>query len=544
VRLTARIASVIRSVFGNRDLRRIELAFVAFNAAEWGVWIAMLVYAYGRGGATEAGIVAVVQLAPAAVFAPVAAGLGDRFPPARVLAFAYAVQAVSLGATGAALLAGAPAPLSYALAAVAATAVTLTRPAQAALVPALARVPDELTAANVVSGWIESVSLVGAPAATGVLLSVGSPGVVFAAMAGVSVLGGLVVLPVKGPPAAASGREATPLRALRLVREEPEARLLLGLLAAESVAIGALDVVYVVLAVSLLGLGGSGAGYLNAAFGAGGVLGIAATAALVGRRRLTPALAAGALAWGVAFVALGADPRTATAFTLLVVAGAGRIVVDVAGRTLLQRIAPVDLLARVFGLLEGLSMAALAAGSLLTPLLVALAGGRAAVIGVGAVLPAALLLAGARLLAIDRRATVPVVELSLLRSLPLFAPLGPPELESLARELQPLEARAGEEVVREDEPGERFYVIADGELEVSAGGRPLRVLRRGDSFGEIALLRSVPRTATVKALTPSRLYALGRGAFLAAVGAHADVGAEAERVMGERLAAGQATIAP
>jgi len=419
--------------------------------------------------------------------------------------------------------------------------VTLTRPAQAALVPALARAPEELTATNVVSGWIESVSLVAAPAATGVLLAVGSPGVVFAVMAGLSVLGWLVVAPVEGPPAA--GTETTPLRALRLVREEPEARLLLGLLAAESVAIGALDVVYVVLAVSLLGLGGSGAGYLNAAFGAGGVLGIAATAALVGRRRLTPALAAGAIAWGVAFAVVGASPRVATAFALLVVAGAGRIVVDVAGRTLLQRISPVDLLARVFGLLEGLSMAALAVGSLLT-LLVALAGGRAAVIGVGAVLPVALLLGSARLLAIDRRATVPVVELLLLRSLPLFAPLGPPELEALARELVPLEAAPGEEVVREGEPGDLFYAVADGELEVSAGSRRLGTLRRGDSFGEIALLRSVPRTATVRALTPARLYALSRAPFLAAVAAHPGVGGEAGRVVGERLAAGQATIAP
>ncbi len=257
-----------------------------------------------------------------------------------------------------------------------------------------------------------------------------------------------------------------------------------------------------------------------------------------------PPLAAGALVWGGAFLVLGASPQTATAFALLAVAGAGRLVVDVAGRTLLQRISPVDLLARTFGLLEGLSMAALAVGSLLTPLLVALAGGRAAVIGVGAVLPAALLLGGSRLLAIDRRATVPVVELSLLRSLPLFAPLGPPELESLARELVAVEAPAGEAIVREGEPGELFYAVADGELEVTAGGRALRLLRRGDSFGEIALLRSVPRTATVRASTPVRLYALARGPFLAAVAAHPIAGGEAERMVGERLAAGQATIAP
>jgi Cyclic nucleotide-binding domain len=242
------------------------------------------------------------------------------------------------------------------------------------------------------------------------------------------------------------------------------------------------------------------------------------------------------------FAIIGADPRVATAFALLAVAGTGRIVVDVAGRTLLQRIAPVDLLCRVFGLLEGLSMAALAVGSLLTPLLVALAGGRAAVIGVGAILPVALLLVGPRLLAIDRRADVPVVELALLRSIPLFAPLGPPELESLARELRPVEAAADEELVREGEPGD-LYVVADGELEVSVEGRPFRSLGRGECFGEIALLRSVPRTATVTARTDARLYALAREPFLAAVAAHPGTAIEAERVVSERLAAGQATIA-
>ena len=189
-------------------------------------------------------------------------------------------------------------------------------------------------------------------------------------------------------------------------------------------------------------------------------------------------------------------------------------------------------------------MAALAVGSLLTPLLVAIAGGRAAVIGVGCVLPAALLLAGGRLLAIDRRATVPVVELSLLRSLPLFAPLGPPQLESLARELVPMDAAPGEEVVHEGEPGELFYAVADGELEVSVDGRALRTLQRGDSFGEIALLHSVPRTATVRAATQARLYALARAPFLAAVAAHPLAAEEAERAVGERLAAGQATIVP
>ena len=139
---------------------------------------------------------------------------------------------------------------------------------------------------------------------------------------------------------------------------------------------------------------------------------------------------------------------------------------------------------------------------------------------------------------------MPVVEISLLRSLPLFAPLGAPELEGLAHGLEETSVPAGTSVVREGEPGDRFYVVAEGELEVDSGGRELRQLQRGDGFGEIALLRDVPRTATVTARTDSRLYALGKARFLASVGSHPRATREADRLIRERLPAPQATIAP
>ena len=267
---TGRVLRVVGSVFSNPLLRRVELAFAAFNAGEWGVWIALLVFAYAHGGATTAGLVALAQLLPAGIFAPLAATLGDRYRPARVLTVGYAAQGVALAAT-----------------AVAATAVTITRPAQAALLPALARTPDELTATNVVSGWIESVSVLAPPAAAGLLLAWSGPGAVFAVMA-VLVLGGAaLVAGIRGPEPAAPSASHTgvldeTVDGLRLLAREPGSRLLVAVLGAQYLVIGALDVLFVVLAVSVLGLGGSGAGYLNAAFGAGGVVGIAATAALVG----------------------------------------------------------------------------------------------------------------------------------------------------------------------------------------------------------------------------------------------------------------------
>jgi hypothetical protein len=535
----AQIPRVFSIVLRNRDLRRVELAFAAFNGAEWAVWIAMLVYAYGQGGATEAGIVGFVQLVPAGLFAPFAASLADRRRPALVLATGYLAQASAMAATAAALLTGAPAPVTYAFAALAATLVTVTRPTQAALVPGLARSADELTATNVVSGWIESVSMLAAPAAAGVLLAVGSPGVVFVVMAALTLLGMLAVLPIQGPPAAPHAREAH----VSALSSERIPRLLIAFLGAQYVLIGALDVLFVVLAIGVLGLGESGAGYLNAAFGAGGTLGIAATVALVGRRHISVPMAGGAFAFSIAFVVIGLWPTTVGAFALLALAGAGRSLFDVAGRTLLQRSVPAHVLARIFGLLESLSMAGLAAGSLLVPALVALGGTRAALISLGALLPLGALLAGKRLLALDRHATVPIVEISLLRSLPIFAPLGVPTIESLARSLEELDVKAGDVVITTGEPGDRFYAIAEGRFEVLVAGERVAVLERCNGFGEIALLKDVPRVADVAALTPGKLYALAKREFVSAVTGHPAAAAEGERLVRERMPA-EATMAP
>jgi predicted MFS family arabinose efflux permease len=520
---------VVSSVFANAALRRVELAFVAFNAGEWGVWIAMLVYAYDRGGATTAGLVALAQLVPAALFAPFAATLGDRHRPGRVLALAYAAQAAALAATAATLLGDGPPLLAYALGAVAATAVTVTRPAQAALLPSLARTADELTATNVVSGWVESVSVLGAPALAGLLLGWHGAGAVFAVMAALLLVGCYLVAPIAGPDPV--GEDEGRPGVLRLLLERPGLRMLVALLGAQYLVIGALDVLFVVLAVSVLGIGGSGAGYLNAAFGAGGVAGIAVTAALVGRARFVPPLAAAVAVWAASFVALGARPSTVAAFALLAVAGAGRSVFDVAGRTLLQRVAPTDVLARVFGALEAVSMVGLALGAVLAPLLVNTVGARTAIVAVGLTLPLALVLSLGALRALDAGGAAHVVEIALLRSIPIFAPLGAPALEGLARSLRPLTVSAGTDVVRLGEEGSEYYVIADGELSVSVG----RTLRRGDGFGEIALLAGVPRTATVTAIGDAQLYALAQDDFLSAVTGHHAARAEADRLVRERL---------
>ncbi len=534
----AQVGAAVATVFRNRELRRVELAFAGFNCAEWGVWIAILVYAYGQGGATTAGLVALAQLLPAGLFAPFAATLADRRSAARILVLGYAAQAVAMAATAAALFASAPPLVIYALAAVAATAITVTRPTQAALTPALARTPRELTATNVVSGLVESTSVLAAPALVGVLLAVGSPAVAVAAMAAFALAAVVLAAGLPGRAPIGSGEDsplADALAAFRLLARDPESRVLVALLGLQYVAIGALDVLFVVLAIGVLDLGGSGAGYLNAAFGAGGVAGIAVTAALIDGKRLAGPLIAAVGLWSAAFAVIGLRPSAVGAFLLLGAAGAARSLFDVAGRTLLQRTAQTEALARVFGVLEALSMAGLAAGSLLAPALIGLGGARAAFLGVGAVLPAAAVVFGRRLARIDRRATIPVVEIALLRSLPMFGALGSVELEGLARSLEPVSVVGGTTIIRAGEIGDRFYMVGDGEVEVSAPGVDAK-LGRGQGFGEIALLKDVARTATVVACTDALLYALAKAPFLAAVTGSAESARLAERMVDERLA--------
>lgn len=523
------VGYVMSTLAHNAQLRRVQAAFVTHNCGEFGSWVAMLVYAYSQGGVTESGVVATLLLIPAAVFAPVMTVVARRIPLGTTLVAAYVAQAVACALVAVALYAGAPKLVVYLLLVGPSVAFTMTRPTQSAFTPSLARTPEELTATNVVSGWIESASIFAAPALAGVFLTLGSEATVFGAVA-VGCLGGAVlVAPLRGLGGTMSsdgddgedGEDESVRGGLAFVRGDPQARLLLLLLAAQSIAIGAIDVLAVELAIGGLGRGEDWAGYLTAADGAGGIIAVAVTARLVGLTRLAPALVGALGLWSLAFLGLAVVPGAVAALVLLAVSGGARATFDVAGRTLLQRVARPDLLARVFGLLEGAQMAALAVGSLLAPILVAIGGLTLAFVVLAALLPLFALVAGRRLLDIDRHATVPVVEVALLRSMALFAPLSPPILESLARALEPVAARAGDEIIREGDRGDRFYVIADGELEIVRGGRVIATRSRGDGFGEIALMYDVPRTATVRAVTNARLYALESEVFLVAVTGHA-----------------------
>jgi MFS family permease len=529
-----------RSLTRTRALLRVLGGYALFTLNEYAVWIAMLVYAYSRGGATTAGLVALAQLAPAAVVAPVAATLADRRSPVIMLAGGYLVQAAAMAATAAAIIAGAPLA-AYAAAVATATAVTTTRPAQSTLIPSIASTPDQLTAANVVVAWVEATGIAASGLLAGVLIALAGVGSVFVVCAGLAVVAALLTaglrVPALAPPEGAAAALTGLGEGLGLAVRRPRLRLMLALLTAEAVVVGALDLLFVILAIGVLGRPQAWAGYLNFAYGVGGVLAATVSVALVGRRLGAPILAA-ALVFSGTLAALAFGLGVGWTVALLAVVGASRALLDVASRTLLQRSVPARLIGQIFGLLEGLTMAGLALGALLVPLLVYLGGSRAALLGVAAVLPLAAAIGGRALFGLDAGAPVPVVEIALLRSLPLFAELPAPAIEGLAAALVPIHLPAGAVLIREGDPGDAYYAIAAGELDVRQDGRFLRRCGRGEGVGEIALLRAVPRTATVTAHTPATVYELDRDPFLTAVLGHAPTRRQADSIADTRLAAG------
>jgi MFS family permease len=536
----ARRLGAFRALAGNKALRRVVGGYALFILTEYSVWIAMLVYAYSRGGATVAGLVALAQLVPAALLAPIFAALADRRSPVVLLAGGYLVQAAGMGATAAAIAGGVPLA-AYAAAVVASTAVTATRPAQSTLIPSLAVTPDQLTAANVVVSWVEAAGIAVAGSLTGVLIWLTGVAGVFAVCAVLGAVAALLVVRLQVPALTAPEEQAAPVTAgltasMRLAVRQPRLRLMLALLTAEAAVVGALDLLFVILAVTVLGRSQAWAGYLNSVYGAGAILAAAVSVLLVGRRLGMPILGAALLLSG-ALATLAAGLGLGGTVALLTVVGASRALLDVASRSLLQRSVPTQSLGQVFGLLEGLTMAGLAIGAVLVPILVHLGGSRLALLGAAAVLPLAATAGGGALFSLDAEAPVPVVQIALLRSIPLFAELPGPALEGLAVALAPVEAPAGTVLIRQGEEGDAYYAIAAGQLDVFQDGRFVRRCGRGEGVGEIALLQAVPRTATVTAHTDATVYQLAREPFLTAVLGHAATERQALDVTAARLAA-------
>jgi MFS family permease len=535
------VFATLAAALRNRDIRRVELAWGAAIAAEWAHFVAFGVFAYEHSGASGVGVAGLVRLLPAALVAPFAASFGDRFPRERFLLVMTLLASAALAGSAAAFSANLDF-LVFAFAAVLGLAITLIRPALQALLPSLARTPTELIASNAATSTIESLGTLLGPVLAGVLVSRADAGIVFASGAAVVVLGSILLarVSVEGAPALAPAADERGARQMvaagfRAITETPGARLVVGLIVAQTFVRGCLNVLIVVAAFRVFDADAQAVGYMTAAIGVGGLLGgIGATT--LGGRRLAGAFGLALVFWGLPIALIGPWPELAFAIAMLAVVGAANSVEDVAGFTLLQRLVPDRMLTRVLGVTWSLAMGGVALGSIAAPVLVDALGARAAFVAVGFVLPLLSLTAYRRLVAIDH-AVVPAPELELIEQVPMFAPLSVAAKERVAANLVPMSVDAGQDVIVAGEVGDRFYIVRDGELDISAAGTH-KTIHQADYFGEIALLRDVPRTATVKALADTELYALQREDFLAVVTGHSAAHAAAHAVAEERLAPG------
>jgi uncharacterized membrane protein len=540
-------ADALQRVLANPDMRRAQLAWMLGYAAEWSWLVALWVFTYKTSGVVAVGLLGLARTLPAALLSPALSTITDRLPRHRVLLAIHVGRATLVGLAALAVLTGLSPLVVYAIAPLDALLGVLHRPTHMPLMPALARSPEELVASNVASSTFEGVGTLAGPALGGVLVAFAAPAWGFVGPALVFSIAALSVSGIR--PAQTLRRDvrrggliATLFGGVGALIEHPRAGLIISLFWAQTIVRGLLNVLLVVAAVELLKIGEEGVGYLNSAIGAGGFLGVLATVTLVSRRRMAAPFAVGLVLWGTPILLIGVLPLAPLAVLLLAVLGLGNAVLDVSGFTILQRSVPNAVRGRVFGVLESGVMLGTGIGSGLAPLLLALLDVRGALIVTGLLLPTLALLSWRWVARADADAVIPERELALLRGVPMLAPLPMTILEQVAGDLAAAAYADGEPIIRQGEVGDRFYILASGRAEATADGKPLRQMEPGDSFGEIALIRDVPRTASVVAVGRVEAFALDRAAFCAAVSGDLRSRSAAEAVVVERL--GQAHRPP
>ena len=526
----------------NRNLRLVQLARLASVTGRWAYTITLAVFAYRIGGAAGVALAGIIRLAPAALAAPFAGALIQRASLGRLLVVGGLLRTLALAAAGFVVLGDGSAALVYALSAIESAVSTLMRPAQNSLLPALSRTPEELTSTNLALSVIESAGVFLGPLIGAALLSGSSVGMVFLASAGAYLVSTILLLPVGVPRATGTalrserrGFLAEMTTGARAVAVEPSTRLVIFLYGAQNLVAGALNVLIVVTALRLLGMGQSGVGTLTAAVGIGGVVGGALAFARLRRRRHGTDLRIGLLLWGIPLVLLSLVSSQAAAIVLLGIGGGGVTVVDVSAVTLLQRTARGDLLPHALGLLQAVFVVSVAAGTLLAPALISTLGVRGALLVTGAFLPVLAVALARRVGRLDAHPEADPALVALLAAIPIFAPLAESALEHLAASLAAVVLPAGVAVISQGDHGDGFYIVEEGDLDVSVDGEHVRGLGPGDYFGEIALLRDVPRTATVRALSDVRLQRLDRAPFLGTVTGNSTSADAADAVVGARL---------
>jgi Cyclic nucleotide-binding domain/Major Facilitator Superfamily len=536
----------LRQVAANPGLLRLQLGSLAFSAADGMYIVGLAVLAYEIGGTPTVAVLVIIRALPSVVTVPYLLSLTEAMPRDRILRLVIWARVACLVVITVLVIGRSALALIFLFTALDAVAGGLLRPLRATLTPALARTPDELVAANVATTTGDALAAMLGPGGAALVLAAGDVAATVAAGTVLMVLALVAILPIHAAPdltrlGASAGRETRGRRtsvaqSVRDLYAMPHARLIVVLFAGQRFVRGVITVAFVPAAFELLGIGDSGVGILTSAIGLGGLLGGAVALGLVGRPRLSPAFAAGLVAWGAGILASGILPNVAVVVVLLAIAGIGKTTLDTAGFTLLQRTVPNDRRSQVFALLEAIIAAALGAGPIAAAVLIDRLGAAPALVISGALPLVLVLVAWPVLRSADDAAVIPQPALRLLSGVSMFRPLQLTTLETLAGRMTAHRAKAGSDVIRQGEPGDTFYIVVSGRLAALIDGTVVGELGPADSFGEIALLRATERTATVRAIEDSDLVTLAREPFLAAVSSTGDSVAAAEEVVRTRIA--------
>jgi MFS family permease len=525
------------SVNGNRNLRLAQVSSLSAWTGEFLFLSAMTVYAFDQDGAAGVGLVGFLRVLPAAVALPWLGALADRVSRRQLLVVVCALRALTAAAAAVAVD---QAAVVYVLLTLSTICHAAYRPVLAALFPTLCTTPDELTGVNAVRAILDGAAALVGPLAAAALLATYDPAAAFAAVALLAGVAGVLVARLRyEPPRTAAldgpahrvGVVGDVVEGLRELRRRPRALEVIVLGGAQCLVRGAVTVLAVVVAVEVTDLGRPGVGILWAAFGVGGLVAALASIGAAGSARLGTLFGAGIALWGMPVVLIGVLTGSPVAIGAFLVIGAANALVDVTGFTLLQRLVPDQTLARVMALTEAVFSLALALGSLAIPVVLGGLGNTGALVATGCLLPVAIAVRWAALRAIDADIGVRKDRIVLLRRVAMFRLLPVPVIESLALGLGRVRVPAQTDVFREGDPGDAFYVIDSGHVAVIHDGRELRRLGPGDSFGEIALLRAVPRTATVRALEDTDLATLSGPRFVSAVTGFSATSSTAEQIV-------------
>ena len=516
-------------------LATILSAWLLASTGGWAFTVALAVYAFDRSGAVAVGAVAAARLLPAVFAAPLTGGLIDRRDRGRVVAAACAVQAACLGIAAALVLDHASLVVIVVLAALSSATATATRPGLQALMPALAPSTFELIRATAAWSATDSIAFMLGGGAGGIAIAGTGAGAIVAAAA--TMLALAAVLAVRLPPVSATESDedaesfVNVLAGLRALVRTPMLHAPFALFAGMMVLEGATDVQLVALSLGSLKMGNGGPGVLFAVWGAGGVLGGAAIVSLVRRRGYGLALAFGASAFAAGVMLAGVD-GIPVAVSAMVPAGLGLALVEASVMGIVPRLADDAATGRVYALAEVLYAAAAGLGALIAPALIDALGAAGSLVAAGIAFGVAAAFALKSFARLDAGQAEASRVRELLRGVSFLAPLGLPRLDRLVRAARAVEIPAGATVICAGERGEEFFVVEDGTVEIVEYAR---VQGPGTGFGEIALLRDIPRTATVRALTDVRLWALSRRSFIAAVSGQGDATHLAEAVVSEQL---------